>query len=281
MEQLEFLQCWLQAAITATENRDERFTEAMNSYDAHAENIITDHLGIPVARRINIYASGYIARLRECLAADFPVLKNFMGDEVFDRFANSSILHSPSHSFTLHDLGQRFINFLEATRPAKQQCTGIDEKLLDLPVEIAMVERAIAEVSRAKGTEQLTQTLFAPLEMLLLPRKFACTIPGTVQLLTSSYPIVPLFENQAYAQLHPLSPQPTFIAVSRAGYRVMVTELEQWQYHFLQACANGLSLTEAFDNTRLTSNEQQSLATTILWLEVAAAKQLVYISVAD
>ena len=58
--------------------------------------------------RLEIYAGAYYARLLECLRAEYPIMAEAMGTELFDEFAVEYLQRYPSHSYTLNDLGGQF-----------------------------------------------------------------------------------------------------------------------------------------------------------------------------
>ncbi len=62
--------------------------------------------------RLEIYSSGYKARLREAITKDFPVLRSVIGDEAFTVLCLRYIDAWPSMSFTLRDFGAHLPEFV-------------------------------------------------------------------------------------------------------------------------------------------------------------------------
>ncbi|MCY7296896.1 HvfC/BufC N-terminal domain-containing protein [Alteromonas sp. a30] len=65
-----------------------------------------------------IYQRSYIARLQQCMAAQFSALKSALGDSLFFMFTADYLSRYPSQSYTLNNLGERFADYLQETRPA-------------------------------------------------------------------------------------------------------------------------------------------------------------------
>src|SRR5215471_12804023 len=82
--------------------------------------------------RLEVYVNAYYARLIECLQAEFPVFRQTVGDDLFAEFAVDYLRRYPSQSYTLAELGARFVNFLADTRPAEQDSVDWSDFLIDL-----------------------------------------------------------------------------------------------------------------------------------------------------
>src|SRR4029079_811071 len=118
-----------------------------------AEDVVAERRDLSARERLAIYTGGYVLRLLECMRADFPVLRGFVGDSVFDAFAKAYIITMPPSSPSLYDLGADFPQFLEETKPKNWSLDDDMSAMIDLPPELARLERARAEVMRARGTE--------------------------------------------------------------------------------------------------------------------------------
>ncbi|HVI89986.1 MAG TPA: DNA-binding domain-containing protein, partial [Dongiaceae bacterium] len=68
-----------------------------------------------------IYQRSYILRLRKCLEEQFPASYHALGATLFADFANEYLRACPSDSYTLHELGRRFPEWLEDNRPDRDQ----------------------------------------------------------------------------------------------------------------------------------------------------------------
>lgn len=127
--ELDVVQRWMQAVITHPLG----IASGVESPEARAElDVDTTHLESVIARskaltsveRLAIYGNAYYARLLECLRDLFPALVDALGEELFDSFAFSYLQQYPSRSYTLEHLADRFVQFLEETRPELSESTG-------------------------------------------------------------------------------------------------------------------------------------------------------------
>lgn len=188
---------------------------------------------VPPAVRVGVYVNGYRTRLVECLVKEFPILRKLVGEDVFELFARDYVELSPSQSYTLFDFGAGFPAYLESKRPAELG------DIAGVPAALARIERAKAEVYRARGHESDAAPADAPFLLTLMPLPAALRRPDTVRLLSLAYDFRDLLAAFAEGGDLPL-PQATasFLAVARAGYRVDCHHLEQWQYDWLMALAD-------------------------------------------
>ncbi|MCA1558687.1 MAG: DNA-binding domain-containing protein [Acidobacteria bacterium] len=152
-QRLSVLQQWMKAVVTERGGLPEKLRAASEQHGLRIENIVAEKRGLSAQKRMSIYTTGYVIRLLECLRADFPALRNFVGDAVFDAFAGAYIINQQPKSHSLFDLGASFPQFLEETKPKASQLDAELTALLDLPAELAKLERARSEVMRARGTE--------------------------------------------------------------------------------------------------------------------------------
>ncbi|MES2441241.1 MAG: DNA-binding domain-containing protein [Pseudomonadota bacterium] len=217
------LQEWMQAAILAGEG------------DARTRDEIRDGNRLTAEARLAIYASGYRQRLLECLEAEYPILAALVGPTAFALFARGYIAAHPSQSYTLYDFGAGFADYLEAARP---EGDGTPQTVEAIPAALARIERAKAEMLRARGIEQaqapaagggLDPVLAAMLglvgahalpdsvRLLALPFDFTATLAAAEQ---GEAPVLPAFT-------------PSLVAVARVHYRLAVHAIEAWQYDWL------------------------------------------------
>lgn len=75
---------------------------------------------LDVANGLAIYRNAYSARLREVLRADFPALRNWLGDDEFDALLDAYIQHYPSAHFSLRWLGTNVETFIRQHLVAAQ-----------------------------------------------------------------------------------------------------------------------------------------------------------------
>ncbi|HEX7956146.1 MAG TPA: DNA-binding domain-containing protein, partial [Pyrinomonadaceae bacterium] len=152
-ERLSLLQHWMKTVVTERGGLEENLRAAARLHGLSAEEVVEESRGLGARERLGIYARGYVLRLLECMRADFPALRGFVGDPVFDAFAGAYIITRPPDSPSLYDLSADFPRFLEETRPKDPLPEPGLAAMLELPSELARLERARAEVMRARGTE--------------------------------------------------------------------------------------------------------------------------------
>lgn len=119
------------------------------------EAVVRRSRNLTAAERLSIYANAYYSRLLECLGANYPILKQTLGEEIFDSFAFEYLQQYPSRSYTLDHLGESFAKFLDETRP-EDEGAGWPDFLIDL----ATFEWTIAKVFDGPGVEG--RTLLTP-----------------------------------------------------------------------------------------------------------------------
>lgn len=275
MSDLTTVQKWFTSIIVRPGSLQDKIMAADRNYQVDNVRLIkASH--IPATDRIQIYARGYVLRLMECLRADYPALHSLLGQALFDTFAQAYLSSLPSHSPSLFDLGKNFPQFIKASQPPAN--AEDDYNKFDLPVELALAERAKSEVLRSKGFEEFKKlhTISDKPMPSLLNTSF-CISP-CLQLLELSYPLISFIKAAENAE-HAPTPEKrnNFMAICRKNYAVGMYELEDWQWHFL----NGLrqnnypeAVTIATENTGV--RRDTVLADLMIWLPVAAHLGLVY-----
>ena len=275
---LAHVQAWFLTAMTAPGGAARGVQLAGQRHGLQAEQVLAPAAG--GLARLHIYADGYVLRLLECLQADYPVLRRVMGDELFGFFARAYIWRHPSASTTLYDLGGGFADFLAAS----QAGAGAQGGALRFPVELARLERARGEASRAPGLEKQAPPVLpglpAGLDLLLGDTRQWRLAPCT-RLLSLTYP-VPAYWQQAQAAPDdgvPAQPQesPGFVAIARQHYRLAMHGLQPWQFYWLEALADGAPLPDCARRAAEASgrDENEVLADAMLWLPMAAAAGMI------
>ncbi|POZ61811.1 HvfC/BufC N-terminal domain-containing protein [Chromobacterium alticapitis] len=216
--------------------------------------------------RVGVYHHGYWARLLECLRADYPMLGKLLGPPLFDFFARGYIASRPSRTPSLYDFGAGFADFLADSQPA----AAVDE--YRLPVELARLERACAEASRAQGIEDEEGAPDEWLPLLAAASSLAdFAVPDSVRLLKVSLPVHVYWRELQEGDEPPAAPaaQTHWLAVARSQWRVRVHELEHWQFQLLASLAEaGLG----GEPPQALREDERLRARLFLWLP--AARQL-------
>ncbi|TDV56352.1 DNA-binding domain-containing protein [Actinophytocola oryzae] len=255
---LATLQEWLLNACTG----------AGNPGTCRASEVVRGSDRLTADERLTIYALGYRARLRECLKAEFPALHALVGEQVFGLFADGYVAAHPPRSHSMFDLGARFADFLDETRPNPREPPG---SLDALPTALARLERARAECRRARGVESDPARPVDPLEVMTTPDMTIRT-PPTLRLLRLDFPLLDTLTAADHGD-RPSIPDPadTYYAVARTHYRVRVHVVTRWQHTFLHTCATGVALHTAVSATAdaCALDLPRLWAALVTWLPVA------------
>ena len=271
---LDVVQRWFQAVITHPEG----VAYGLASPAAHRflpldrsglESLVRRSSRLTAEERLSIYANAYYARLLECLADCFPVLRRVLGAEVFAGFAFDYLQRYPSRSYTLDRLAESFPRFLEETRPDRTAAAtpdpgptphGPEAAWPDFLIDLATLELAIAQVFDGPGAEG--QPLLAPEDLapLRATGSFAAARLKAVpclRLLRFRYPVnafytaarapagPPGWQEAAAAELPFPEPAVEHVALSRTDFVVRRHELSPLEHAILAALLGGASVGEA------------------------------------
>ena len=264
MNDLRTIQNWMQSALISRGDLSEKLELAKQKTGLSLDDLIHSKKGVSAYERFDIYASGYVLRLLECMRADFPKLQLFLGEELFDTFAKAYIVTIPSSSWNLYDLGAKFANFLKESEPKGNE-------LFTIPAQLAQIERMQVEAMQSFGIENTPQkesvdffNIFT--ENIILEKV------ETLRLINQSYDLYEFFFN-----IEPLSSceippkEDTYLSVSRKNYRVQINKIEKWQYFFLESSKEKISLNSAIETTSNKINISPSTlrAKLVFWLPLA------------
>ena len=271
-QRLRLIQSWMTSVITEHGTLDDKLQFAAERHGVRVDEIVRSTPELSAKKRIGIYANGYVLRLLECMNADFPVLHAFVGESAFDAFARAYIITEPPHSPSLYDLSAGFARFLEITRPKVDTGNEVMAASLELPPEIARIERARAEVMRARGTEN-ERTDTDPLASFgVFNDARPIQAAECLRLLELKFPLIDFMKNLARAETPDLPPRRvSYLAVSRSNYRIKAIEIKRWQFDFLKSCFQpttlNLAVRQMADDCAL--DPSVLYAELMLWLPIA------------
>jgi hypothetical protein len=219
-------QLWFARAVMTPES------EPPAAADDETAQRLTAGPRLSAAERLDIYRRGYHARLVECLADDYPALKNALGEEPFDDLCRAYIARHPSEGPSLNFFGRAMGSFCRFEAPAPFP-------LRDFAGDLATLEWAIVEVIHAASREPLT------LEGLrdLPPEAWADArlVPnGALRLLRFAHPVNAYF--QAFREgADPTLPGPeaSAMVVYRSGPTVWRMDLTVPMFDVLSALVEG------------------------------------------
>ncbi|HEV7518154.1 MAG TPA: DNA-binding domain-containing protein [Thermoanaerobaculia bacterium] len=280
---LDVVQQWFQAVIShpggvAGGLDSEEAQRRLSVREVGAVVAPSRHLS--AEERLGIYAHAYYARLLECLADSFPVLRYALGGEVFESFAFEYLQRYPSRSYTLDRLGEDFPRFLDETRPDRDDAdpaadaanTGnlADASDMEAPawpdflVDLARLEWAIAKVFDGPGVE--FQSLLQPEDLEALgPERFAAarlTPVPCLRLLAFRYPVNAYYTAVRRAEEGEEVPLPApaseHVALTRTDFVVRRYPLTRTQHALLQALANGARVAGAIAQSAETAESAET-----------------------
>ena len=271
-QHLGILQQWMKTVVTERGSLAEKLRSATDQHDLRIEDVVADKRGLSAHKRLSVYTSGYVLRLLECMRADFPALRSFVGDAVFDAFAKAYIISHPPQSRSLFDLGLGFPQFLQETKPAGSRLDDETAALLDLPPELARMERARTEAMRAHGIEQDPPVMEAFSPLAIFSEDVQLQATGCLRLLKLKFPLVDFLKRSSqHERPEPPSPSISFVAIGRSNYQLHTEEITDWQFAFLNACEQPVSHYFAVQRAAEESLKEPSfvLAQLVVWLPVA------------
>jgi hypothetical protein len=221
------MQSWMQSALVQPNGQRP---------NDKPESLIDESSRLTAARHLSIYRQSYIARLRECMKNQFSALSYALGEELFQMFADEFLQMHPSDSYTLNELGRKFPDFLEETRPDKEQ--EAKESWIDFMIELARFEYALAEVFDAHAEEIKPADESVPDEKLKLA--------PLLRIFYHRYPICRYYLDVTRKNAPELPfEEESFAVVARNNYRLSLLELKPGQYYFLERLLKGDSVPKA------------------------------------
>lgn len=268
MPSLHDVQHWLLTVMTNPGGAGSGAVLAQQRKGLAVDQLIRSHGPADPMQRLAVYADGYLLRLLDCLAADYPVLRRVMGDEVFGFFARAFLWENPSQSPTLYDLGAGFPTFLAQHRPAQ---TEPAEGSWLLPVELARFERAWLETMRDHGPERAHPAALAA-SPWMAQEVTQWEVPPCVRLLDLKLPLIPFWQVMRASDEIVPCPQParSMVAITRMHYRVSACQLTYWQYRMLEGLRQGRDLLQTSQCAASHDMPQEHvLADWTLWTAVA------------
>lgn len=264
MPDLDRLQRWFQAVIMHPDGvvpgllgpDAQRHLELSPS---ELERVVTRSRSLSAAERVAIYGRAYHARLTECLEAEFRVLRQALGDDLFRMFARAYLSTCPSQSYTLADLGKGFPGYLHDTRPAGS-VDGKEEAWPDFIIDLARFERAFSEVYDGPGAEGDPMLSAEGLRTLLTDPDLQVRLApaASLRVLTFQYPVHDYFHAARHGREPELpAPAETFIAMNRRDYVVTAIELSATQHALLRGLLDGRTVGQSLDRAGASLPDQR------------------------
>ncbi|TGE22269.1 DUF2063 domain-containing protein [Hymenobacter aquaticus] len=268
---LQQVQHWMQTVLTDSAGlgaamRGPAAQTVLPLLPQDVEQLIAPSSRMSGGQRLAVYQRGYFARLLECMAGQFQVLRQALGPELFEDFAREYLSVYPSQTYTLGELGARFPQFLAETRPDRDAPPAERDSWPDFMIDLARLERAAFVAFDAPGAENQP----AP---KLTTADTALRLAPCVTLLAFQFPV-----NQYYQAVYqglepPLPPAwPSYVVITRRHYQLGLFDVKPLQFRFLQWLQQGRSIEEAL--TLLATQPDIDHATAAMLWQIWRAKWL-------
>jgi hypothetical protein len=166
-----------------------RAAENQPSLRAHDADSLIEGGRLPATERLAIYRDGYFARLSECLADDYPSVRDALGAVVFDDLCRDFIALHPPRSASLNHYGAPFAAY------CARRAEAWHGAIADLArLEWALVGAIHADAERVLRAEDLARLTPGDWERLRL-----CPSPA-LRVLTLEYPVARYFQQRAQGE---------------------------------------------------------------------------------
>jgi hypothetical protein len=230
---LRATQEWFLRAVTTPE------TEPWGFAEAEAPARLTSGPRMGAIDRLDVYRRAYHARLVECLADDYPVLRGALGADAFAALALAYVTRFPSRSPSLNFYGCSMADLLRSDGP-----TGMLPR--PFAADLAALEWAIVEVIHAPSSEPLAMEALAavPPDAWANARLVGNT---ALRLLRFEYPVNRYFQRvrEDTGDLTIPSPEPSATVVYRSGPTIWRMDLTEPMFAVLHALLEGQPLAES------------------------------------
>lgn len=277
---IEAIQRWMQTVIThyggverGVESDEARGILGIDP--AEVESVILPSRRLSSVERLEVYGNAYYARLIQCLQEYFPALRYAVGDEGFDQFAFGYLQQFPPSSYTLGNLADHFVQFLEASRdehfaaddePTDESKSG--EEGTTPPawsrfiVELARLEYTIDQVFDGPGVEEHPPELAEALSAVPPTAWGSLRLQAVpcLKLLAFEFPVNTYFSEFRQQKSPELpQPEPTWLAITRRDYVVRRYPLSEPQHALLASLISGAPLGEAVEAAAETTEDIDAL----------------------
>jgi Putative DNA-binding domain len=248
---LRNLQRWMQSVIThpggVVSALAAPSAEALDLAADGAEQIIEPSSRQSSVERLSVYADAYYARLIECLQAEFPIFRQTVGDDAFADFAIDYLHRYPSQSYTLSQLGDRFVAYLTETKPPQTDAAD----WADFAIDLARLERTISEVFDGPGCEEkppLRSDDLLAIDPERWPHALLVAAP-CLRLLSLQFPLNDYYTAMK-ANQEPIIParSESWLAITRRDYIVRRYELSRPQFILLDELQRGQTVGHAIQS---------------------------------
>ncbi|TWT38339.1 HvfC/BufC N-terminal domain-containing protein [Blastopirellula retiformator] len=263
--QLAKLQRWMQSVIScpggvSTGVDADAARQWIDVSSEQIEQVIEPSEKRTSLQRLQVYGNAYFARLVECMREQFPALVETLGQELFDGFALDYLDKRPSTSYTLSRLADRFVEHLDATRPATEDG---EPGWADFLIDLASFEWNVAQTFDGPGAEESGVISPDDLARVALDEWPECRLIAAPCLNLHAYRFAVNDYFTAFRAGEPLSipaAKPTWLALSRRDYVVRRVPLVQGEFLLLQSLMQGETVGDSIEQAAQQTDDIDALA---------------------
>jgi len=201
-----------------------------------AGGIVKPNDRMSVTDRLQVYNGGYLARLQEVLADDYPALRHLLGADRFRVLGAAYVDRHPSRHPNLNQFGKALPRFLARRRDVPHSAFA---------AELAALERMVSDAFDAPAFTPLDTTSLQAIAPAAWSRAQLVCNPS-LRLGAFRYPVNAYYDDFK-AERGPRAPRPrrSHVAVFRRDYQVFRADLAPPAFAVLSALASGVSLARA------------------------------------
>ena len=196
--------------------------------------LLADARGVPGARRLEVYANAYAARIEVVLAEGFPALRTLLGDPLFRDLVTAYLIAHPPRHPSIRRAGDDLPGWL-----ARDPAAGAFRRRAPCAPDLAALEAALLDAFDAPDAPALSREALAALP----PERWAelrLRFAPSVRLLRLDWPVARLVAAHERGEPLPeIAPRATDTLVWRSGERVLRREPDPLEAEALAAAAAG------------------------------------------
>lgn len=245
------LQTWFSTAVCASNLNDKQITQTQSPL------FLTTTSKLDHNERLSIYISDYWPRCLDNLAEDFPLLRQYLGDDLFFSTMQQYVQTYPPSSFTLLFIGQKLQTFL--LQSYQKEDAGLIQDIVAF--EWAKIESFAAENSASFEPNILNKSQKKHLSELAL------ILHPSVRVLDLRFPVQKSLSSK---------PKPTTLIVYRENLTVQYQALHPLLAQFLRCFSKPMSISDSVEHMlhSLSKKDVYILETSLQsWVSEAVAHQ--------
>lgn len=208
-----------------------------DTFDSEPDTWIRAKESFDSAEQLAVYSNAYRYRLYDITAEDYPVLKHYLGNDVFHDLIWAFVNHAQPGHFNIARYTLKLPDFVKTHRPTDM-----------LACELAVLETSIAQLSDPKETVPLIEAHLAGMtpelfmESTLHPR-------AALELFSFSHPVNAYYRAaMEEEELEPPPPKPSYLVVFRHEDRVWRMDVDEEEYRLLKKLFGGMKVGEALSD---------------------------------